>query len=48
MGEFSRTNGPGKTFAFAVEDIFTGTNLAIAFISGLIGYPVVEYLRKKI
>jgi hypothetical protein len=48
MGEFSRTNGPGKTFAFAIEDIFTGINLAIAFISGLIGYVVVEYLRKKI
>jgi len=46
--EFFRTNGPGKTFAFAIEDIFTGTNLAIAFISGLIGYVVVEYLRKKI
>jgi hypothetical protein len=48
MGEFSSTNGPGKTFAFAIEDIFTGINLAIAFISGLIGYVVVEYLRKKI
>ena len=48
MGEFSRANGPGKTFAFAIEDIFTGINLAIAFISGLIGYVVVEYLRKKI
>jgi hypothetical protein len=48
MAEFSRTNGPGKTFAFAIEDIFTGINLAIAFISGLIGYVVVEYLRKKI
>src|ERR1700722_11910372 len=48
MGEFSRTNGSGKTFAFAIEDIFTGTNLAMAFISGLIGYVVVEYRRKKI
>jgi hypothetical protein len=48
MGEFSRENGRGKTFGFAIEDIFTGTNLAIALISGLIGYVVVEYLRKKI
>ena len=48
MGEFSRTNGSGKTFAFAVVDIFTGTNFAVAITSGLIGYVVVEYLRKKI
>jgi hypothetical protein len=48
MGEFSRMNGAGKTFAFAFEDIFTGTNFAIATLCGLIGYVVVEYLRKKI
>jgi hypothetical protein len=48
MGEFSRTNGPGKTFAFAIHDILTGTNFAIAIASGLIGYVVVEYLRRKI
>ena len=48
MGEFSRANGQGKTFAFAVEYIFTDTNLAIAITSGLIGYVVVEYLRKKL
>jgi len=48
MGEFSRANGRGKSFAFAIEDIFTDTNFAIAIISGLIGYVVFEYLRKKI
>jgi hypothetical protein len=48
MGEFSRSNGHGKTFVFAIEDIFDGTNFAIAITSGLIGYVVVEYLRKKI
>ena len=48
MGEFSRTNGLGKTFAFAIEDIFTDTNFVIAIASGLIGYLVVEYLRKKL
>lgn len=48
MGEFSRSNGTGKTFAVAIEDIFTGTNFAIAIASGLIGYLVVEYLRKKL
>ena len=48
MGEFSRTNGLRKTFVFAVEDIFTRTNFAIAIICGLICYVVVEYLRKKV
>jgi hypothetical protein len=48
MGEFSRTNGHGKTFAAAIVDIFTPMNFAIAVTSGLIGYVVVEYLRRKI
>jgi hypothetical protein len=48
MGEFTRTNGHEKTFAFALHDIFTGTNLVIACVSGLIGYVVFEYLRKKL
>jgi hypothetical protein len=48
MGEFTHANGQGKTFAFALHDIFTVTNFAIACASGLIGYVVVEYLRKKL
>jgi hypothetical protein len=48
MGEFTRANGQAKTFAFALHDIFTGTNFAIACASGLIGYVVFEYLRKKL
>lgn len=48
MGEFTRANGHGKTFAFAIEDIFTLTNFAIACLSGVIGYVVFEYLRKKL
>jgi len=47
MGEFTVANGRGKTLAVALYDIFTGTNLAIAFISALIGYVVFEYLRRK-
>jgi Na+/melibiose symporter-like transporter len=46
MREFTQTNGQGKSFAFALEDIFTVTNCVIALISGLIGYVVLEYLRK--
>ena len=48
MGEYTRANGRGKTFAFALHDIFTGTNLVIACVSGIIGYVVFEYLRKKL
>jgi hypothetical protein len=48
MGEFTRTNADRKTLIFAIKDIFTPTNLVIAIISGLIGYVVVEYLRKRI
>jgi hypothetical protein len=47
MGEFTVGNGRGKTLAFAFNDIFTGTNFAIALISALIGYMVFEYLRRK-
>ena len=48
MGEFTRANGHGKTWTFAIEDVFSKTNLAIAIISGLVGYVVFEYLRKKL
>jgi hypothetical protein len=48
MGEFTNANGQGKSLAFAIRDIFTFINLAIAIMSGLIGYIVFEYLRKKI
>jgi uncharacterized membrane protein len=48
MGEFTGSNGHGKSMAFALRDIFTGTNFAIALISALIGYVVFEYLRKKL
>jgi hypothetical protein len=48
MGEFTRSNGQGKTLWFAMIDVFTGTNLAIALVSALIGYVVFEFLRKKL
>jgi hypothetical protein len=48
MSEFTRTNRDGKTFLFAIKDIFTSTNFEVAVVSGLIGYVVVEYLRKKL
>ena len=48
MGEFTRTNAQGKSFVFAIKDIFTVANFGIAIFSGLIGYVVFEYLRKHI
>ena len=48
MGEFTQTNSQGKTLVFAIQDIFTIANFTIAVISGMIGYVVFEYLRKKI
>jgi hypothetical protein len=48
MGEFTASNRPGKTLAFALHDIFTCTNLVIAMISALIGYVVFETLRRKL
>jgi hypothetical protein len=41
-------SGQGKSLAFALNDIFTGTNFAIAAVSALIGYIVFEYLRKRL
>ena len=48
MGEFSRGNGAGKTLGFALRDMVTGKNFAIALVSGLVGYGVFETLRRKL
>ena len=48
MGEFEHANSQGKSLAFAIRDIFTVTNFVIAMISGLIGYLLFEFLRKKL
>jgi len=48
MGEFTHANAPGKTLGMALYDIFTVTNFQIAMISALIGYGMVEYLRKRL
>jgi len=49
MGEFTNANSAqGKTFLFAIQDIFTVTNFTIAVITSLVGHLIFEYLRKKI
>jgi len=49
MGEFERS-GKGQEIglAWALSDILTFANFAIAIIAALIGYIVVEFLRSKI
>jgi hypothetical protein len=47
MGEFTASNGAGKTWAFAFADIFTAKNFAIACVSAVVGFVVFELLRAK-
>ena len=48
MGEFNRASGQNKTLLLALRDIFTPANFTIGICSGLIGYVVVEFLRRRI
>jgi hypothetical protein len=49
MGEFTRSGmGRGRGLAWALGDVFTGINFAIAVVAGLIGYLIVEFLRKRL
>lgn len=49
MGEFSRSaKGHSLGLAWAIADIVTLANFAIAIMAALIGYVVVEFLRKKL
>jgi hypothetical protein len=49
MGEFTRSGmGRGRGLAWALGDIFTDINFAIAVVAGLIGYLIVEFLRKRL
>jgi hypothetical protein len=47
MGEFGRSAGQGKTLAFALHDMITGTNLTIGCCSAIVGYLIFEFLRKR-
>jgi F0F1-type ATP synthase membrane subunit a len=48
MGEFERSGmGQEKGIAWAVRDVATPMTLAIAVVAALIGYGIVEALRKK-
>jgi hypothetical protein len=49
MGKFERSGiGHIRGLGWAVADIFTPANFMIALIAALIGYVLVEFLRKKL
>lgn len=48
MGEFNRAAGQGKTLTGALYDVLTSANFAIGLAAALVGYAVVEFLRKKL
>ena len=48
MGEFSRSGkGSQMGLAWAIADVFTAANFAIALAASFIGYVVFEFLRSK-
>jgi hypothetical protein len=48
MGEFERSGmGQKRGVVWAIEDVFTVANLELAMVAALIGYVLVEFLRKK-
>ena len=48
MGEFERSGmGQSKGLVWAIRDIFTAANFMIALIAALIGYVLVEFLRRQ-
>jgi hypothetical protein len=48
MGEFERSGlGTRRGWGWAVRDVFTASNFAIAMAAGLIGYGLFEFLRKR-
>jgi hypothetical protein len=48
MGEFEGSGqGRARGLLWAIKDIFTEANIAIALITALVGYMVFELLRRK-
>jgi hypothetical protein len=48
MGEFERSGvGRSRGLAWALHDVLTAANLAIAAVATLVGYVVVEFLRNR-
>ena len=49
MGEFERSGlGQKRGLAWAIVDVFTSANFAIAAFAAIIGYLLVEFLRTRL
>ena len=49
MGEFTNSGvGQNHSLIWAVEDIFTKTNFILGLALALVGYLVIELLRKRL
>ncbi len=48
MGEFTRTNGARHSLGWALRDIVTPTNFAIALMTAVVGHAVFEFLRRRL
>jgi hypothetical protein len=49
MGEFERSGvAHRQSLVWAIGDVFTAANFTIALIAAVIGYVLVEFLRKKL
>jgi hypothetical protein len=49
MGEFERSGqGRERGLFWAIGDIFTLSNYAIAILAALVGYVAVEFLRRRL
>ena len=49
MGEFSRSGmGQRRGLVWAIEDVLTSANLAIAIVAAIVGHLLFELLRTKI
>ncbi len=49
MGEFERSGlGSRRGLAWALRDVFTTANFAVALLAALIGYVLFEFLREKL
>jgi hypothetical protein len=49
MGEYTRSGGGRlRGLAWALADVMTGFNFAIAMVAAVIGYFVFEFLRKRL
>jgi hypothetical protein len=48
MGEFERSGmGQKNGVAWAIKDVFTAANFEIAAVAAVIGYILLEFLRKR-